>query len=141
VPAGKKDLTSAHRSPRRGPLRCITHLGPPKGTLSSSTLKRSQNPCSISRQLRGAVCSPNLRGPKTRTPSTFRGRHMSARKPHSRPLPQAIVMNHSLPSHVLCFALSLLRGAVCSKVASKVGDLRPPTPVHLTGTSSDERNR
>jgi hypothetical protein len=48
--------------------------------------------------------------------------------------------NRSFPSRFLDSARSLLRGAVCSP-SSKVGDLRPPTPVHLTGTSSDERNR
>jgi hypothetical protein len=80
---------TAHRSPKRGPLQCLARIGPPKGTLT-----------------RGAVCSPNLWGPKTRTPSTFRGRLTSARKPHSRPLPQAIaitarfhLVSSTLPGH------------------------------------------
>jgi hypothetical protein len=88
---------TAHRSPvPGGPLRCVTRIGPPKGTLTSSTHYPSLGPCLIGCLLRGAVCSPNLRSPKTRTPSTFRGRLMSARRPHSRPLPQAIVICRSL---------------------------------------------
>jgi hypothetical protein len=87
---------TAHRSPvPGGPLRCVTRIGPPKGTLTSSTHYPSLGPCLIGCLLRGAVCSPNLRSPKTRTPSTFRGRLMSARRPHSRPLPQAIVVCRS----------------------------------------------
>jgi hypothetical protein len=54
--------------------------------------------------------------------------------------PQAIAITTLFHLVVLGFALSLLRGAVCSP-SSKVGDLRPPTPVHLSGTSSDERSR
>jgi hypothetical protein len=30
---------TAHRSPKRGPLECLTRIGPPKGTLTSSARK------------------------------------------------------------------------------------------------------
>jgi hypothetical protein len=30
---------TAHRSPKRGPLQCLTRIGPPKGTLTSSARK------------------------------------------------------------------------------------------------------
>jgi hypothetical protein len=64
---------TAHRSPKREPLQCLTRIGPPKGTLTSSAhMPLSKTNSEHVRQLRGAVCSPNLQGPKTRTPSTFR---------------------------------------------------------------------
>ncbi|KAJ3636464.1 hypothetical protein MTP99_000011 [Tenebrio molitor] len=89
---------TAHRSPvPGGPLRCVTRIGPPKGTLTSSARVPLASPVQIIRQLRGAVCSLNLWGPKTRTPSTFRGRLTPARRPRSRPLPQAIAITTSCP--------------------------------------------
>jgi hypothetical protein len=96
---------TAHRSPvPGGPLQCLTRIGPPKGTLTSSARVPLASPVQIVRQLRGAVCSPNLWGPKTRTPSTFRGRLTPARRPRSRPLPQAIAITTS-NSFSLPFAL------------------------------------
>jgi hypothetical protein len=52
---------TAHRSPvPGGPLQCLTRIGPPKGTLTSSAREPLASPVQIVRQLRGAVCSPNL---------------------------------------------------------------------------------
>jgi hypothetical protein len=75
---GTLAVSHAHRSPE----------GDPHVIRSNAIIKTNSHQV---RQLRGAVCSPNLWGPKTRAPSTFQGRLMLARRPHSRPLPQAIV--------------------------------------------------
>jgi hypothetical protein len=44
---GQERCYTAHRSPvPGGPLRCVTRIGPPKGTLTSSTHQPSHWPCS-----------------------------------------------------------------------------------------------
>jgi hypothetical protein len=89
---------TAHRSPvPGGPLRCHAHRSPEGDPHVIHSYASSKSISQIVRQLRGAVCSPSLRSPKTRTPSTFRGRLMSALRPHSRPLPQAIAITTSCP--------------------------------------------
>jgi hypothetical protein len=133
---------TAHRSPvPGGPLRCVTRIGPPKGTLTSSTHQPSHWPCSKNFVNFGELSAPLI----------FGARGLAPRPPYGdgscRPEGPTLGLCHRpslFATHIhliiLFYAMSLLRGAVCSP-SSKVGDLRPPTPVHLTGTSSDERNR
>jgi hypothetical protein len=83
-PRGTLTVCHAHRSPEGDPH--VIH-----SCASSKSISQKV------RQLRGAVCSPNLWGPKTRTPSTFRGRLTPARRSRSRPLPQAIAITTSYP--------------------------------------------
>jgi hypothetical protein len=105
LPEGKKDLTP-RIGPRNGEPCSVLRASVPRSGPSRHPLITISctNPQHV-RQHRGAVCSPNLCGPKTGSPSTFRGRLMWARRPHSRPLPQAIaqttriqIVASSLPS-------------------------------------------
>jgi hypothetical protein len=108
--------------PEKGPLQCFPRIGPREGTLAVFPAHQSPS-ChplidhlkiqdhSIVHQLRGAVCSPNLSGPKTSSPSTLRGRLTSARRPHSRLLPQAIIIILSVPSLILQLCLVATSGS------------------------------
>jgi hypothetical protein len=85
LPEGK---TILHRAsvPEKGTLVVYLAHWSPEGDPHVSpliTLPKSQH--SKIRQLRGAVCSPNLCGPKTRTPFTLQGRHSSPEGPFSAP--------------------------------------------------------
>jgi hypothetical protein len=133
---------TAHRSPvPGGPLRCVTRIGPPKGILTSSTHVPVASPFPKKSVNFGELSAPLISGarrPAPRPPSRDgscwpEGPTLGpCHRPSLKPLVNQIVC--------LFIALSLLRGAVCSP-SSKVSDLRPPTPVHLSGTSSDERSR
>jgi hypothetical protein len=132
---------TAHRSPKREPLQCLTRIGPPKGTLTSSARMPLSKPIHIKFVNFGELSAPLISGarrPAPRPPSRDgscwpEGPTLGpCHRPSLKPLVNQIVC--------LFIALSLLRGAVCSP-SSKVSDLRPPTPVHLSGTSSDERSR
>jgi hypothetical protein len=63
---------TAHRSLRRGPLQCVTRIGPPKGTLTSSARKHSRKPCSNQSVNFGELSAPLIsraRRPAPRPPS------------------------------------------------------------------------
>jgi hypothetical protein len=131
---------TAHRSPG-GPLRCVTRIGPPKGTLTSSTHVPVASPFPKKSVNFGELSAPLIsraRRPAPRPPSGTA--HAGPKAPLSAPATGHRYNRFLFLLIALHFAWSLLRGAVCSP-SSKVGDLRPPTPVYLTGTSSDERNR
>jgi hypothetical protein len=132
---------TAHRSPKRGPLQCLTRIGPPKGTLTSSARKPLSSPIRIKSVNFGELSAPLISGARRPAPRPPSGDGSCCpegptlgpcHRPSLNPLVNQIVC--------LFVALSLLRGAVCSP-SSKVGDLRPPTPIHLSETSSDERSR
>jgi hypothetical protein len=126
-PWGTLTVCHAHRSPEGDPH--VIH----SSTFSLAVFKNSVNFGELS------------------APLIFGARGLAPRPPYGdgscRPEGPTLGLCHRpslFATHIhliiLFYAMSLLRGAVCSP-SSKVGDLRPPTPVHLTGTSSDERNR
>jgi hypothetical protein len=138
LPDGKKDVTP--RIGRRNGDPCsVSRASVPRRRPSRHPLNNLfRNPCTASPSTSGNCLLSGARRPAPRPPSVDgscwpEGPTLgSCHKPSYNPV-------NSL-SFVQSIALSLLRGAVCSP-SSKVGDLRPPTPVHLSGTSSDERSR
>ncbi|KAH0819250.1 hypothetical protein GEV33_003541 [Tenebrio molitor] len=91
LPEGKKDLTP-RIGPREGdPCSAFRASVPRRGPSRHPLINHFKNQSQHVRQLRGAICSPNLGGPKTGSPPTFRGRLILVRRPHSRSLPQAII--------------------------------------------------
>jgi hypothetical protein len=78
---------------KRGPLH-VSRASVPRRDPHESPLLTISYPCqNVICHLREALCSPSLSGPKNSTPSTFRGRLMSARRPHSRFLPRTITIS------------------------------------------------
>jgi hypothetical protein len=140
LPAGRKDLT-----PRIGPRdgdpygvsrTLVPRRGPSRHPLSNVLKIHAQSVVNF-----GELSAPLISGARRPAPRPPSGDGTC--RPESPTLglclrPSLFATHYHLD--FLNFARSLLRGAVCSP-SLKVGDLRPPTPVHLTGTSSDERNR
>jgi hypothetical protein len=87
------DVTPRIGPRKREPLH-VSRASVPRRDPHESPLLTISYPCqNVICHLREALCSPSLSGPKTSTPSTFRGRLMSARRPHSRFLPRTITIS------------------------------------------------
>jgi hypothetical protein len=133
LPRRQERCFTAHRSPRRGSLQCITRIGPPKGTLTSSAHKTSLitfHNLSVNFGELSAPLISRARRPALRPPSgdgTCRPEGPTLGPCHRPSLNPLVTKAKSTRNQIIClnFALSLLRGAVCSP-SSKVGDLRPP---------------